>query len=179
VERRTTKLDDPSTPALTNTVRILTLLLALSLALHAATIYTLWQARNAARTQALSLAQELEAAAGEVITIDVPLSQPIPIQASIPISKTIDVPIDTSIALDTRFTVPLETPFGTYDVPVPFKGDVPVKLTAPVRIDETVAVSTTITLDTTIALALPVRETPLAGYIEQLRRGLLDLAEQL
>jgi hypothetical protein len=183
--RGTIKLNDPAppalppAPALTRTVQILTLMLALSLALHAATIYTLWQARNAARTQAQALAAELDDAAGEVITIDVPLDQPIPIQASVPIRKTIQVPIDTTIDIDTRFTVPLETPFGTYDVPVPFKGQVPIKLTAPVTIDETVEISTTINLDTTLALALPVRETPLAGYLEQLRQGLLALAEQL
>lgn len=179
MERTTVKLGEPPAPAGAGVIRILAVLLALSLALHAATIYTLWQARNAARTQALALAEEIDAAGEDVIRVRVPLNQPIQVEASVPIRKTISVPIDTTIRLDTTFDVPVETPLGTYNVTVPFKNDVPIKLTAPVTLDETVQISTTIELDTELPLALPVSETPLAAYLARLRQGLLDLAERL
>ncbi|MEN9938874.1 MAG: hypothetical protein RLZZ387_5453 [Chloroflexota bacterium] len=174
-----TRLDEPPAPAVNNTVRILAFLLTLSLTLHAATIYTLYQVRETARGQVSALAEALGDAGDDVIRISVPLNQPIPVVASVPIRKTITVPIDTTITLDTEFTVPLKTPLGTYNVPVPIRGDVPIKLEAPVVIDETVEIKTTITLDTTLPLELPVRDTPLAAYLEQLRQGLLDLAERL
>lgn len=179
MERKTVKLGDPPAPAGAGVIRVLAVLLALSLALHAATIYTLWQARSAARTQALTLAAEIGDAGQDVIRVSVPLNQPIPVQASVPIRKTINVPISTTIPLDTEFDVPVRTPLGTYQVTVPFKHDVPIRLTAPVTLDETVQISTTVTLDTELALALPVSETPLAAYLTRLRQGLLDLAEQL
>ncbi|HWQ12112.1 MAG TPA: hypothetical protein VNL77_04895 [Roseiflexaceae bacterium] len=170
---------EPHPPAFAGAIRFLTVLLALSLALHAATIYTLYQVRETTRARALALADELGAAQDQVIRVSVPLNHPIPVQASVPIRKTISVPIETTIPLNTRFTVPLDTPFGTYEVPVPIRGEVPVRIDAPVTIDDTVLVSTTIALDTTLPLALPVRETPLANYIERMRRALLELADQL
>jgi hypothetical protein len=177
MDSRSGQRDEP--PALTNTIRILTIMLVISLGLHAATIFTLWQARSAARAQALTFADEVRAAGESVVTLDVPLNQPIPIAASVPIRKTLQVPIDTSIDIDTTFDVPLRTPLGNYTIPVPFRGQIPVKLTAPVTIDETVQISTTIQLDTRLAIDLPISDTPLAGYLERLRQGLLDLASQL
>ena len=179
--RVTTRLAEPppASPLSNGTVRLLAVLLALSLALHAATIYTLFQVRSSARAQAILLAEEIEAARGSTMELRVPLKLPVPIAAEVPIRKTIQVPLDTTIPLDTTFNVPLNTPFGTYEVPVPIKGEVPIKLTAPVAIDETVTVSTTVNLDSTLPLALPVAETPLAGYLDRLQAALLAFADQL
>ncbi|MFO7170118.1 MAG: hypothetical protein DIU80_019005 [Chloroflexota bacterium] len=178
--RVTTRLpDSPPVPPINSTIRLLVVLLALSLTLHAATIYTLYQVRNTARIQVGALADELAAAEDEVLTLNVPVRLPVPVEADVPIRKTIRVPIETTIALDTTFNVPLNTPFGTYEVPVPIRGSVPVKLEAPVTIDETVTVSTTIAIDSTLPIELPVADTPLQGYLSRLREALLELGEQL
>lgn len=172
----TTGRESDQSPTSTRRVRLLMILLAISLILHASTIGMLFYGRLMLQAQARELATELERAQQQVIAVTIPIKLPVSVHTEIAVRKTISIPINTSIPLDTTFQIPINTPFGNYEVPVPIKGSVPVRMTTPVELDETIPISTTISIDATLPLELPVRETFLGEYLLQLRARLLDLA---
>lgn len=65
-----------------------------------------------------------------------------PVQLDIPLDETFRISVDTVISIDTRVTVPLRSPLGNYDIPIPIRADVPVRTVLPLRVREVFRVRT-------------------------------------
>jgi hypothetical protein len=150
-------------------------LLILSLGLHIWTLVSINQARTLARQQVSALTDQVRTARNEVVAADVHIQQSLPIDLSVPLQKELSVPIDTSVRIDHEVDVTV----GGVNVPIPLKLDVPVQASVPVEINEQVEISTTVDLDMNLPVSVPVSDTVMAGYLDELYRVLIDLEDEL
>jgi hypothetical protein len=155
---------------------ILFVLVVVSLALNALTIYTALQVRAAAKEEIAAFAEQLAAAEKQDVTFEVRQTRSIPIQAVVPVQKQIIVPISTTVYVDQVIQIPITTPLGNTTINVPFKATVPVNASVPVAINETVQISTTINFDGSIPVTIPAAQSPLTTLLEQVRQQLLALS---
>jgi hypothetical protein len=154
---------------------LITALLLASLAVNAITIWTLLRARSIARDSIGTLAAQLEDAGNDTLRLDIPINQSIPINTTVPISRQLTVPISTTIPFDDVIKIPI---LGS-SVDIPFQAEIPVRVEVPVTIDVTVPISTSVAVNMSVPLELSVAETPIAGYLQQLRQSLLEMRERL
>ena len=64
---------------------------------------------------------------------------------------------DTVLPINTQVRVPLNTPFGTYNVNVPIRANVPVRATLPLHIRHTFRLRTRTTQEISVPVELRVR----------------------
>jgi hypothetical protein len=157
----------------------LALLLLISLALHAWTIATLLNIRQTARNEMLALTSEIAAARTDTIELEVPINQRFPVNTTVEIQEDIVVPVDTTVNVNQQVSFPIATPFGNTVITFPVQATVPVSTTIPVTIDETFSISTEVLVDMRLPINLPIDETPIGGYLEQLQRRLETLISEL
>jgi hypothetical protein len=157
---------------------VLTVLVLLSLALHAVTIFALLQARTLAKEQLVLLADQLQKAEQQDLTFDIKQSRGVPVQALVPVQKQLNIPINTTVNIDQILNVPINTPLGNTSINIPIKTSIPVNISVPVTISETLPVSTTFFIDADIPVTIPMSNTPLAGMLRDLRQQLLDLSKR-
>jgi hypothetical protein len=150
-------------------------LLVVSLLLHIWTLVSINQARGLAQEQVVALTEQVRAARNEVVSAEVHIDQSLPIELSVPIQKELSVPIDTSVRIDHEVDVTV----GGVNVPIPLKIDVPVQASVPVEINEQVEISTTVDLDMNLPVSVPVSDTVMASYLDELYRVLIDLEGDL
>jgi hypothetical protein len=155
---------------------LLFVLVVISLALNALTIYTALQIRATAKQEIAAFADQLAAAEKQDLTFEVRQTRSIPIQAVVPVQKQLTIPISTTVNLDQVFDVPINTPLGNTTIHVPLKASVPVNVSVPVTISETVQISTSISFDGSIPVTVPAAQSPLASVLEALRQQLLALS---
>jgi len=151
-------------------------LVVISLAFNALTVYAALQIRATAKQEIAAFADQLAAAGKQDLTFEVHQTRSIPIQATVPVQKQLSIPINTTVNIDQVFDVPINTPFGSTSIRVPFKTSVPVNVTVPVAISETVQISTSISFDGSIPVTVPAAQSPLAPVLEMLRQQLLALS---
>lgn len=156
-------------------ITVVLVLLGLSLGLNIWSLTTIYYTRAMAGEEVAALAEEVRRAQHEVVTAQIGLSQPVPIQARVPIRKQLNIPIDTTVQIDRTIDVSL----GTITVPVPLNLKVPVRANVPVNIDETVDINTTIALDSQIPISIPISDTVVADYLDRLYHSLLILRNEL
>jgi hypothetical protein len=154
---------------------IVLVLLGISLGLHAWTFYTLHETRSAARERVEALSERIREAQGEVITSTVYIDYDLPINANVPILQTFEVPIDTTVNVDYSF----DMSFAGNTVPVPFNFNVPISTTVPVELNENIDINTSVQLDTQIPITVPVSETIVVDYLDELHRSLVELDAEL
>ena len=159
-------------------VWVLTVLVLVSLALNAVTIFALLQARTLAKEQIVLLADQLQKAEGQDLTFDIKQTRGIPVQAVVPVQKQLSIPINTTVNIDQVLNVPINTPLGNTSINIPIKTSIPVNLTVPVAISETVTISTTFMLDGNVPVTIPMANTPFATMIRDLRQQLLALSQK-
>lgn len=70
---------------------------------------------------------------GGTVSSEVRIPAGTPLNLDIPIDERVVIRIDTIIPLDTRIVVPIRSPVGDYNVPVPIRGSIPVRTNLPVR----------------------------------------------
>jgi hypothetical protein len=176
-KRPTTLYDEPQgIPGWYKVVLLLVVvLLVLSLILHIWTLTSINQARGLAREQVSALTEQVRTARNEVVSADVHIDQSLPVELSVPIQKELSVPIDTSVRIDHEVDVTV----GGVNVPIPLKIDVPVQASVPVEINEQVEISTTVDLDMDLPVSVPVSDTVMASYLDELYRVLIDLEGDL
>ncbi|HEU5012561.1 MAG TPA: hypothetical protein VFT66_08455 [Roseiflexaceae bacterium] len=150
-------------------------LLVLSLLLHALTFASLLRVRSTAIGQLDAFNTYIGQVQQDTISVNIPLNQPVPIHASIPINQQLTIPIKTTVPISQSVNV--STPLGT--LPLPIQMNFPVNLQIPIAVSQTVDVSTTITLNTNVPISVPVSDTPLAKYLQQLRESLQQLSSNL
>jgi hypothetical protein len=154
---------------------VVVVLLVVSLLLHVWTLVSINQARGLAQEQVSALTEQVRAARNEVVSAEVRIQQSFPIELSVPIQKELSVPIDTSVRIDHEVDVTV----GGVNVPIPLKIDVPVETSVPVEINEQVEISTTVDLDMDLPVSVPVSDTVMASYLDELYRVLIDLESDL
>jgi hypothetical protein len=91
----------------------------------------------------------------------------------------VEIPINTVIAIDQVLRVPLQTPAGELVLDVPVKTDFPINLVVPVDFNETIPIDTVVQLNATIPIEIDVAQTPLAGYLQQIKMDLARLRGRL
>lgn len=150
-------------------------MIIVSLLLHLLTWISITQIRALARAQVADLAAQVGEAQNDVIEANFPVSQQVPIRATIPVNKQLTVPVSTTVNINDSVNVPL----AGFDFAVPIRASVPINTTVPITIDQTVDVSTTVALDLDVPVRIPIAETSLKDYLQQLKQQLLELAEKL
>ena len=165
---------------------LLTLLTLLSLALNGVVLYGLWRARQIALdAQKVALATVGDARVivtgigDDTFAYTLEVEQEIPIAARIPFDEVVTIPVNTVIPIDTSVTVPIDLGITTYDLVVPIQTVVPVDIQFDVPISKTVDIATTVVLDVDVPIEIPLAETPLLDYVEELDAGLARLEESL
>lgn len=158
----------------------LSMLTLLSLALNGAVILALLQARQIG-LDALAEARSTIAELGDMtFSYTLAVDQEIPIATNIPFDEQVTVPINTSIPIDTTVTVPINAGLlGTFDIDVPIRTVVPINLDVSVPISKTVDIATTVPLAVEVPIEIPIAETPLTGYLDDLDAALGRTEAQL
>ncbi len=116
----------------------------------------------------------------ETISYTFEVNQGIPISATVPISKSVVVPIRATIPVSTVVIIPVSAGIlGSFDLNVPIRTMIPVNLDVTVPISETVNVATTVPLNVDVPIRIPIAETPLAGYLDNLDMALAEVERKL
>jgi hypothetical protein len=114
------------------------------------------------------------------ISYTLEVEQEIPVAASVPINEEVVVPIHTTIPISTLVSIPIDAGvLGTFDIDVPVRAVVPVDLEFAVPIDQTVDIATTVQLDVDVPIEIPLADTPLVGYLEELDVAMETLEKEL
>lgn len=165
---------------------LLTLLTLLSLTLNGVVIFGLLRARQIAldvqqaTLNTVTDARSIVTGVGDdTFAYTLEVEQEIPIKTSVPFNEEINVPVNTVIPIDTTVTVPIDLGITTYDLEVPIQTIVPVDLEFAVPISQTVDIDTTVLLNVDVPIEIPLDETPLVGYMEELDTGLGQLETDL
>jgi len=165
---------------------LLTLLTMVSLALNGVVIYGLLQAQRIAldaqqaALKTVADARDIVSGIGDdTFTYTLKVEQQVPIAASVPFNEVVTVPINTVIPIDSTVIVPIDLGFTVYDLEVPIQTIIPVDLEFDVPINKTVDIATTVLLDVDVPIEIPLAETPLLGYMEEVDAGLARLEDSL
>jgi hypothetical protein len=170
---------------------LLVVLVLVSLVLDVFIVVQFYRARQAALRLTAQAAADLGALQGETIRYTFHFQDRLPVVAEVPFHEKLDVPIvaaipiSTTVSVEQTLQVPIHTLLGDITVEVPLNMDIPVAMTVPidlsvpVEISRTVTVSTSVPLDLEVPLAVPIAETPLAGFLGELQKALLDLQNQI
>jgi hypothetical protein len=166
---------------------LLTILSLLSLVFNGLVIFGLVRARQIA-LEAQQTALNTVTDARSIITgvgddtfsYTFEVRQEIPINASVPFNDEITIPIRTTIPVSTVVIIPVDAGLlGTFDLDVPIRSMFPVDLSITFPVSQTVDVVTTVPLDVAVPIEVPLAETPLVGYIEELDTGLARLEKAI
>jgi len=145
----------------------------ISLMLNALMVYELSQARDAAMSVVSDARAVLDEVVGDTLSYTLELDQEVPITASVPISQEISVPIQTTVPISIVVSVPVDAGLlGTFAVDVPVHTVVPVDLDVTVPVSETISIVTTVSLDASVPIEIPIRDTQLGAYLEEISAAL-------
>jgi hypothetical protein len=170
---------------------VLLSLVLLSLALNLLVLAGLWMARQVV-IQALDTGIEtVSSLRGETFEMTFPVQQTIPVRTDVPFHRTITVPVDLTMPISEEIpiretiVIPIDTALGTYKLRVPISLTIPIDLTVPVKteipftISETIPISTDVALNMSFPVAIDVSDTPLVGYLDDLRATLQAIRQRL
>ncbi len=166
---------------------ILALLTGLSLALNGVVLFGLLKAREVAldaQQATLRILTDsrtmLDDLAGDTFTYTLTVDQDIPIATSIPFDQEIVVPINTVIPIDTTVTIPINMgPLGTRNIEVPVNTIVPIDLEVAIPVSQTVDINTTVPLRVDVPIEIPLADTPLVGYLDEMDANLARLQQSV
>jgi hypothetical protein len=158
---------------------VLTALTLLSLMLNGAVIYVLLQGQQIALNTVSDARAVVTSINDAAISYTVEVDQEIPVAASVPFYETVSVPINTVLPVDTTVIVPINLGVTSYDLEVPISTIIPVDLEVTVPISKTIDVFTTVPLDLDVPIEIPLADTPLVGYVEELDAALARLEARL
>jgi len=151
---------------------LLTILTVISLALNGVIVLGLLRAQQVALTT-LAEAQTIVSGIGDdTFSYTFEVKQEIPIDTSIPFNEEITVPIEMTIPINTTVVVPIDLGLTSYDLKVPIRTVFPVDMEFTVPVSKTVNIATTVPLDLEVPIEIPLADTPLIGYLEELEEAL-------
>ena len=158
---------------------VLTVLTLASLALNGAVIYGLWQAREIALATVADARTIVAGIGDETFSYTFEVEKEIPVAARVPFREEITVPVQTTVPISTTVVVPIDLGITSYDLKVPIRTLVPINLEFTVPVSKTIDVATTVPLDLDVPIEIPIADTPLVGYMEDLDEDLAKLEEKL
>ena len=91
-----------------------------------------------------------------VIRSEVSIPAGTPINLDIPVDERVAVRVDTILPIRARVVIPLRSPLGNYNIPVPIRANVPLRATLPLRIRHTFRLRTS----TPEEITVPIELTP-------------------
>ena len=115
------------------------------------------------------------------IQFSVPVHDEIPVKTTVKFQKTVEVPINMSIPIDQQ--IKTQIPLKINDITIPIEVNVPVKMNIPindtqkVKLDLDIPIETSVPIDMNIPVNIPLKDTGLTPYIEQLRGMLQQMNE--
>lgn len=158
---------------------VLTVLTLLSLMLNGAVIYVLLRGQQIALNTVSDARAVVTSINDATISYTVEVDQEIPVAASVPFYETVSVPINTVLPVETTVMVPINLGVISYSLEVPISTIIPVDLEVTVPISQTVDVITTVPLDLDVPIEIPLADTPLVDYVEELDAALARLEARL
>jgi len=158
---------------------VLTVLTLASLALNGVVIYGLLQAQEIALSAVANARAAITGVGDDTFSYTFEVNEEIPVAASVPFNEEVTVPVQTTVPISTTVVVPINLGIRTYDLAVPIRTLVPIDLEFTVPISRTVNVATTVPLDLEVPIEIPIADTPIVGYLEDLDADLEKLEEKL
>lgn len=159
---------------------VLVVLTLILLALNIVTLLWSLYTRQIALSVLVGARTTVAAIGDETLSYTFEISHAIPIEARVPISKSVVVPIHTTIPVSTVVIIPVNVGIlGTFDLDVPIRAIIPVNLDVAVPISETVNIATTVPVDLNMPIRVPIAETPLAEHLESLGTMLEQVEKRL
>ena len=175
---------------LSNTVKtVLSFLFVLVIASLSLNGFLLWQWLGFLQ-QAQEMGQQAQVAMDQAVAslgdfentsiqFTVPVHDEIPVKTNVKFKKNIKVPIKLNVPIDQK--VKTQIPLKINDITIPIEVTVPVKMNIPVNdvqevnLDLDIPIDTTIPIDMTVPVNIPLKDTGLGPYIQQLRSMLMQL----
>ncbi|HEY72773.1 MAG: hypothetical protein B6I35_07570 [Anaerolineaceae bacterium 4572_32.2] len=166
---------------------LLTMLTVCSLALNGVVIVGLLRAQRIA-LDAQQTALDAVSDARTIVTgisdgtfsYTLTVEQEIPIATTIPFNEEVSVPIHTTIPISTTVVIPINAGLlGTFSIDVPIRAIIPVDLEFTVPISQSVDIATTVPLDVDVPINIPLAETPLIDYMDEVDAALARFGEAL
>jgi len=158
---------------------MLAVLTLLSLALNGVVIFGLLRAQQIGLTTVADARTIITGIGDGTFSYTFEVRQEIPIEASIPFNEEVTVPIKTTIPINTTVIVPIDLGITSYDLKVPIRTVFPVDLEFTVLVSKTVDIVTTVPLEVDVPIEIPIADTPIVGYLEELDAALARVEAQL
>ena len=159
---------------------VLTVLTLLSLTLNGLVIVGLLRARQIV-LDTVTEARAIVAGIGDdTFSYTFEVDQDVPIVVSIPFNEEVTVPIRTTFPISTVVVIPINAgPLGTFDIDVPIRTVIPIDLDVAVPVSRTVDIVATVPLNVDVPIEIPIADTPLVGYLEELDAALAQVEVRL
>ncbi|MEE9618422.1 MAG: hypothetical protein V3T90_15665 [Anaerolineae bacterium] len=159
---------------------VLAVLTLLSLMLNGVIILGLLRARQIV-LDTVTEARAIVAGIGDdTFSYTFEVDQDVPIAASIPFNEEVTVPIRTTLPISTVVVIPINAGLlGTFDVDVPIRTVIPIDLEVAVPVSRTVDIAATVPLNVDVPIEIPIADTPLVGYLEELDAALAQVEARL
>jgi hypothetical protein len=158
---------------------VLSVLTLLSLTLNGLVIFGLLQARQIALGALADTRTIVTGIGDDTFTYIIKVKQDFPIATSIPFNEEVTVPISTTIPINTTFVVPINLGVTSYNLEVPVRTVFPVDLEFTVPVSQTVDIATTVSLDVDVPIEIPIADTPLVDYLEEVDAALAQIEAKL
>lgn len=157
---------------------LLLVMMGVSLLIHALTLSRLFAVRNTLRTEIGRLATTVENTKKEQIKYDFAINQKLPINVVIPINQSVVIPVNTSVQIKQNIEIPIDTGFGTINLPVPLDVNIPISTSVPINFQQDIPISTSVDLDLTVPIEIDLGSPQFADYLDRLHKALLELQTQ-
>jgi len=151
----------------------------LSLTLNGVVIFGLLRMRQIALDTVADARASVTGIGDDTFAYTIEVDQEIPIATSIPFNEEVSVPINMTVPINTTVVVPIDLGFTSYNLDVPIRTVFPVDLEFTVPVSTTVDIATTVPLDVDVPIEIPIADTPLVGYLEELDAALARIEARL
>ncbi len=158
---------------------VLIVFIVLSLLIHALTIGALVRVRGVINHQLdVSLAQMAQLRQ-QKIRYTFPVDQTVTVDTTVALNETVSVPLSITVPLSQTIVVPIDTPFGPFDLDVPLNFSVPVSDTVEIPINKQIPFKADVPINTDIPVDLDLSASPLGDILKQFEDALRDLHNRL
>lgn len=125
-------------------------------------------------------AEQLDDLATSTISMTVPISHQLEVNATVPFHERLEVPINTTIPLNAQLRLTFSLgPAGAQAIDVPIRANIPLSLTIPVEINREIPVHAVVPISMTVPVEVPLAQTPLADQLTTWQRVLTSMNSSL
>ena len=146
---------------------LLALLTIFSAVFNAAMILALVEAREIALVTVSDTRKAVAGISNDTFAYTYHIEQDFPISVSVPFEDEFTVPVQTTIPVNTTIVVPIDLGITTYNLRVPINMAFPVDMEFTVPISKTIDFSTTVPVQLDFPIEIPIAETSMGSYLEE------------